>query len=267
MPPESWDLDSKTGRLHVPDRSTDLWALGLILHLLSFFVLPYHKSRDDDLEQEIRSYPGFFIVDAHSLDHGTRHDLPQEVLRLMSRLVHRLPASRPSCVEVLAIVRQLRKEMDKVRSLSLTSRFLKQGSLPQRLTRLHSSRLPLHRSDSRPFDRRSRRRSSYGGQRHRSPYSFGDDQMRSTCIGYSSRFSRWERYVLILLHRARTDQIRKAISIQRFCGSGGLTGLAVYAVLLPTLTDTAFGSWWATLSLGSLHLFLLLFQGGRLCVV
>lgn len=33
---------------------------GLILHLLSFFTLPYHNLTDDVLlEQEIRAYPGY----------------------------------------------------------------------------------------------------------------------------------------------------------------------------------------------------------------
>lgn len=77
--PESWEHDVKTGRLHTPDRATDQWALGepcrslapgrpradppftgLILHLLSFFTLPYHNEEDMALlEHEIRDYPGY----------------------------------------------------------------------------------------------------------------------------------------------------------------------------------------------------------------
>ncbi|ORY73062.1 kinase-like domain-containing protein [Leucosporidium creatinivorum] len=109
--PESWEHDVKTGRLHTPDRATDQWALGLILHLLSFFTLPYYNEDDMALlEPEIRAYPGFFIKDAESLDHGTRHDVPAALLRLIARLVHRQPSQRPSCEKVLMAIQQLKME-------------------------------------------------------------------------------------------------------------------------------------------------------------
>lgn len=57
--PESWTRDIKTGKLLPATRARDLWALGLILHLLCYFELPWKNDRDiQALENEIRSYPG-----------------------------------------------------------------------------------------------------------------------------------------------------------------------------------------------------------------
>ncbi|BGP19559.1 putative serine/threonine-protein kinase iks1 [Rhodosporidiobolus nylandii] len=58
-PPEAWQSDPHMGKLLPPDRATDLWGLGLVLHLLCFFALPW-KSGDDtlSLEREIRAYRG-----------------------------------------------------------------------------------------------------------------------------------------------------------------------------------------------------------------
>ncbi|KAK4699574.1 hypothetical protein P7C70_g6686, partial [Phenoliferia sp. Uapishka_3] len=110
-PPEAWDRDAKTQRLRPPERSTDLWSLGLVLYLLSFFTLPYHNADDVDLlEQEIQNYPGFFIPDALALDHGTRHDLPSSLLRIISRLVNRDPSQRPSCVQTLVMLGHVREQ-------------------------------------------------------------------------------------------------------------------------------------------------------------
>lgn len=52
----------------------------------------------------------FFPSDAHSLDHGTRHDLPIGLLRLMSALVNRNRSKRPSCEEVLNTLRIIRAD-------------------------------------------------------------------------------------------------------------------------------------------------------------
>ncbi|GAA5953470.1 hypothetical protein JCM21900_005675 [Sporobolomyces salmonicolor] len=111
-PPEAWMHDAKTGKLIAPDRSTDQWALGLILHLLCFFTLPYSNSQDTRLlEEEIRSYRGFFPSDALSLDHGTRHDVPRSLLRLMAKLIHVSPPERPNCEKVLQFLRSVEEEV------------------------------------------------------------------------------------------------------------------------------------------------------------
>lgn len=93
-PPEAFIPDIRTGKLPAPDRTTDQWALGqfflvgeqstslahtercspfctlgLILHLLSFFTLPYHNESDNDLlEQEIRTYKGSVFAERGRVD-------------------------------------------------------------------------------------------------------------------------------------------------------------------------------------------------------
>ncbi|GAA6012802.1 hypothetical protein JCM10207_005365 [Rhodosporidiobolus poonsookiae] len=112
-PPEAWLVDGKTGKLSPPDRAIDLWALGLILHLLCFFALPWrHEDDMAQLEKEIRAYRGFFPSDVFpsppsSLSSATsshaltaRHDLPPSLLLLLSTLINLSPSHRPSCERV-----------------------------------------------------------------------------------------------------------------------------------------------------------------------
>lgn len=59
----------RTGLLMQIDSKADMWSLGMILHMLLFFRLPYHYSSDGDrrsndggdmerLEQEVLNYVG-----------------------------------------------------------------------------------------------------------------------------------------------------------------------------------------------------------------
>ena len=58
LPPEAWDEEE--GRPHCPNRANDLWSLGLILHYLAFFALPYRQEEDLQLlAKEIQDYPGY----------------------------------------------------------------------------------------------------------------------------------------------------------------------------------------------------------------
>ncbi|GAA5821418.1 hypothetical protein JCM10212_002337 [Sporobolomyces blumeae] len=115
-PPEAWNVEKATGRLATPDRAMDMWALGLILHLLCFFTLPYHETEELTLlEREIRSYRGFHPSDIQSLDHGTRHDVPRSVLRLLSKLIHVDPSERPTCDKVLKALREIEDDLRRER--------------------------------------------------------------------------------------------------------------------------------------------------------
>lgn len=61
-PPEAFTPSPTTGALPSPDRASDIWALGLILHLLCFFSLPFGEAREEGdtrkLEEEVRAYKG-----------------------------------------------------------------------------------------------------------------------------------------------------------------------------------------------------------------
>lgn len=71
--PES--LPSPTGLLQQVDSKADMWSVGMILHKLLFFKLPYNHASDnvateerggkesaDLLEQEVANYSGFVCI-------------------------------------------------------------------------------------------------------------------------------------------------------------------------------------------------------------
>nr|CDI52999.1 related to IKS1-putative serine/threonine kinase [Melanopsichium pennsylvanicum 4] len=60
MSPETILTDPTTGRLSELSSKADIWSLGVVLHLLVFFRLPFCETEDlDKLKQEMRKYPGF----------------------------------------------------------------------------------------------------------------------------------------------------------------------------------------------------------------
>lgn len=115
--PESLPVPT-TGQLLQVDSKADMWSLGMILHKLLFFRLPYRHTSDNDdpsrpkdgreytdrLEAEILSYPGFrsstTLVDAFE-----SRRLPQAYLMLLEKLLHIKPALRPSSERVLGVIK------------------------------------------------------------------------------------------------------------------------------------------------------------------
>lgn len=57
LAPEAFDV-LPNGRPRQHASTLDLWALGLIFHLLAFFALPYEKTDIDGLTEEIQHYCG-----------------------------------------------------------------------------------------------------------------------------------------------------------------------------------------------------------------
>ncbi|KAH8984945.1 kinase-like protein [Lactarius akahatsu] len=106
------------------DSKSDMWSLGMILHKLIFFRLPYrwaaygdrpldgftHASPHDDggkgsdmdrLEREVSSYPGFKSTPRLETLFASRR-LPRPYLVLLESLLNVSPVARPSCEKVLA---------------------------------------------------------------------------------------------------------------------------------------------------------------------
>lgn len=95
-----------------------MWSLGMILHMLLFFRLPYHNSSDgsragqshDDgdlqkLEREVHEYPGF----RRSASLPTIFDgrgLPQGYIVLLESLLNRLPKKRPTSEQILRAIKE-----------------------------------------------------------------------------------------------------------------------------------------------------------------
>ena len=102
-----------------------MWSLGMILHKVLFFRLPYRwaaygdrpgldgsdaKSLDEDdergndndrLEREVSSYPGFKST-ARLETLFTSRRLPRSYLMLLESLLNVSPTARPTCEKVLA---------------------------------------------------------------------------------------------------------------------------------------------------------------------
>ncbi|THH07039.1 hypothetical protein EW145_g3655 [Phellinidium pouzarii] len=106
----------KTGLLLQVDSKADMWSLGMILHMLLFFRLPYHYSSDGDgrdndggdmneLEKEVQDYPGFRRTSSLSSLFESR-GLSASYIVLLESLLNRLPKKRPSSEQVLRAIRK-----------------------------------------------------------------------------------------------------------------------------------------------------------------
>ncbi|KAK0219813.1 kinase-like domain-containing protein [Armillaria fumosa] len=112
----------QTGLLRQIDSKSDMWSLGMILHKLLFFKLPYHYAaagdassetlnslaegdKMDRLEQEVLNYPGQVATPAHIAAFEGRK-LPRAYLVLLETLLNPNPSARPSCERVLAAIRE-----------------------------------------------------------------------------------------------------------------------------------------------------------------
>ncbi|KAI0064990.1 kinase-like protein [Artomyces pyxidatus] len=106
------------------DSKSDMWSLGMILHKLLFFRLPYRwaahgdraesdsglnsrgdgdGSHMDKLEREVSNYPGFKATPELETIFASRR-LPRAYIVLLENLLNVLPTARPSCEKVLAAV-------------------------------------------------------------------------------------------------------------------------------------------------------------------
>ncbi|KZT66570.1 kinase-like protein [Daedalea quercina L-15889] len=110
--PES--LPSPTGQLLQVDSKSDMWSVGMILHKLLFFKLPYANSSDntrdgreasDALEREVQMYAGFKPSASLATAFESRR-LPRAYLMLLEGLLNINPSIRPSSDRVLGAIRE-----------------------------------------------------------------------------------------------------------------------------------------------------------------
>ncbi|KAJ7028008.1 kinase-like domain-containing protein [Mycena alexandri] len=108
-----------TGLLHPVDSKADMWSLGMILHKLLLFKLPYQHASDgeaggskvgegdkmDRLESEVLTYPGFKSNQTLAIQFEARR-LPRAFLVLLESLLHVTPSGRPSCERVSTAIRE-----------------------------------------------------------------------------------------------------------------------------------------------------------------
>lgn len=107
MSPETIVSDPKTGKLRELSSKADIWSVGMILHLLLFFKLPYGEVADvERLRGEIGRYKGFRRASGAG-DKGGRGD--QVLLGLLERMLDVDPSRRPSCEEILGVLHQAKQ--------------------------------------------------------------------------------------------------------------------------------------------------------------
>ncbi|KAJ3714285.1 kinase-like domain-containing protein [Lentinula raphanica] len=117
-----------TGRLQGIDSKADMWSLGMVLHRMLFFKLPWKYASDgvgqdsdtpvgtelrngnastekmDRLEEEVLAYPGFrSSPDLIKAFEGRK--LPKAVLVLLESLLNPVPSKRPTCRKVKSALR------------------------------------------------------------------------------------------------------------------------------------------------------------------
>jgi len=107
--PEALQLNA-SGKLQQVDSRTDMWSLGMILHKLIFFRLPYPDVDPADvngLEREVLAYPGWKAAADPGVVAGCkRRGLPRELLLLLEGLLCRNPRERPSSDRVLSALKE-----------------------------------------------------------------------------------------------------------------------------------------------------------------
>ncbi|KAG1722638.1 kinase-like domain-containing protein, partial [Suillus paluster] len=106
-----------TGVLRQIDSKADMWSLGMILHKMLFFKLPYRYATEgeasayddadkmDKLEQEILGYSGFRSTSALATTFESRR-LPRSFLILLEGLLSINPSVRPSSERIVSAMRE-----------------------------------------------------------------------------------------------------------------------------------------------------------------
>ncbi|KAF8495035.1 kinase-like domain-containing protein [Gautieria morchelliformis] len=91
-----------------PSSKADMWSLGMILHMLVFFRLPYDHVEDSDiskLEEEVQHYSGF-KASSEVTAACKRRGLPRAAMILLQELLTVIPRTRPSCEQILSVLKE-----------------------------------------------------------------------------------------------------------------------------------------------------------------
>lgn len=133
-----------TGLLGQIDSKSDMWSLGMVLHKMLFFKLPYRYAAEGDangepisvdrgqesekmehLEREVLQYPGFKASPALVSTFEARR-LSRAYLVLLEGLLHRTPSTRPSSDRIATALRD--GKLDPLRTPPPTSKGSPSGS-------------------------------------------------------------------------------------------------------------------------------------------
>ncbi|KAF9236044.1 kinase-like protein [Melanogaster broomeanus] len=107
----------RTGLLQEIDSKSDMWSLGMILHKMLFFRLPYRYATEgeasatdeadkmDKLEREILAYTGFRSTSSLATQFESRR-LPRAFLILLEGLLSVSPSVRPTSERIISAMRE-----------------------------------------------------------------------------------------------------------------------------------------------------------------
>jgi serine/threonine protein kinase len=96
------------GALLPVDSKSDMWSLGMVLHKLIFFRLPYPEVDPSDvngIEREVLAYPGWKAT-PEVANSCKRRGLPRAMLILLEGLLMKNPRERPTSDRVLTALKE-----------------------------------------------------------------------------------------------------------------------------------------------------------------
>ncbi|KZT20934.1 kinase-like protein [Neolentinus lepideus HHB14362 ss-1] len=268
----------QTGTLHEIDSKSDIWSLGMLLHKMLFFRLPYRYDTSE-LEGEILGYTGFKSTPEIYNSFESRH-LPRAYLYLLEKMLHPRPSSRPACDKIVSAIRDgrfdpLNGDLGIGSSSSLVPAPRRSGaSSPESST---SDTMESHHTmtgdvgiiDDEPS---TPRRTSI--ESHTVPakekVSMSDDERESTpLLGLPPvEVSRWGdlwlrmvgigrmRIPRVLLTRTikSTILIVKIMTFTWACSSAGSHPIAFIVIMVLAIVDTWFDGYRVSVVLGALHI-------------
>ncbi|KAK0217432.1 kinase-like domain-containing protein [Armillaria nabsnona] len=245
--PES--LPSQTGLLRQVDSKSDMWSLGMILHKLLFFKLPYHYAATGDasgetlnslaegdkmdrLEQEVLNYPGFKRTPAHIAAFEGRK-LSRAYLVLLETLLNPNPSTRPSCERVLTAIREGR--LDPVTEIR----------------RPRTASTSLMQVVRRPSPEPTAEETT------NEPEAADNEKVPLLSLPAPPPTSPMKRLKMTLVVRTAKSCIlvAKVLNVATLCPEGHLRTVVLIVVLILAVIDTWFDRLWVSIVFGLLHVF------------
>ncbi|PIL27569.1 transporter [Ganoderma sinense ZZ0214-1] len=272
--PESLPEPS-TGQLRQVDSKADMWSLGMILHKMLFFRLPYRYTVDNDeasrpkdgrdymdrLEAEILEYTGFKSSSILASGFESRR-LPKVYLLLLETLLNVKPSARPSSERVLGVIKEGGLNPVQgghaVPSTLALARSTHMRTSPERSgPTLFEESTDASVEEIKDEDDSTKRRAFFGLPIPSYP---------TTIRGWSEVLRQGRERIptylpkrLCLRTLKSTILVAKVFSLSRMCPGSEHRPVVASAALALAIVDTWFDGLQATLAFGAAHLALLAF--------
>ncbi|KAK0183982.1 kinase-like domain-containing protein [Armillaria mellea] len=241
----------QTGLLRQVDSKSDMWSLGMILHKLLFFKLPYHYAaagdaseetlnslaegdKMDRLEQEVLNYPGQVATPSLVAAFEGRK-LSRAYFLLLETLLNPNPSTRPSCERVLTAIREGRLDpVTEVRRPRTASTSLMQ------VVRRPSPEPTVEETTNQPE----------GADNE-------EEKVPLLSLPAPPPTSPMKQLKMTLVVRTAKSCIlvAKVLNVATLCPEGHLRTVVLVVVLILAVVDTWFDRLWVSIVFGLLHIF------------